>query len=199
MFVSISRCVISLITKAANKFNFVNDLIFGPREKLIILKTSLSLLYGGFVGFAICLIIFLLGAPIEAKFVWVVCIICALLCTSSIQFRCIATLMWLDFLGQAFRNIVKTFIVILVLIGPVNNILANTKEISNFFGCSAYLTYNLTKTKFDLAMKPLAIALARIDESLSSVNAKFDNFSTAVDPLFHEIEDWDIFEDATEM
>ncbi|OAD55040.1 DC-STAMP domain-containing protein 1 [Eufriesea mexicana] len=41
-----------------------------------------------------------------------------------------------------------------IIAGPLFNLVYNTKEVIRTFGCTSQLTYNLTKTRFDLMFKP---------------------------------------------
>lgn len=109
----------------------------------------------------------------------------------SLQFRCISTLFWMGLFGKAGRNILKTIIFTLVITGPIENIIVNSKDVIRVFSCSTYLVYNLTKTRFDLMVKPFTNAFSSMDEQYSTIQMKFQEVNEIVRPIFHEVEDKD--------
>ncbi|CAO1423843.1 unnamed protein product [Diamesa serratosioi] len=106
----------------------------------------------------------------------------------SSQFRCISTLVWIGIFGKAGRNILKTIIFTLVITGPIENIILNSKEVIRVFSCSSYLVYNLTKTRLDLMVKPFTNAFSSMDEQYSTIQKKFQEIDDIVMPIFHEVE-----------
>lgn len=118
-------------------------------------------------------------------------LVCGLMCSISIQFRSVFVLVWLEALGKAGRNLIKTFVIALLLAGPISNIIANTMEVVRVFECSTFLTYNLSKTKFDLAVKPLTNAFTHMETNLSAVQKIFGEIDFVVAPIIHEIEEMD--------
>lgn len=121
-------------------------------------------------------------------------LMCGLMCTISIQFRIVNILVWLEALGKAGRNLIKTLVIALLLAGPIQNIIVNTKEVVRVFECSSYLTYNLTRTKFDLAVKPLTSAFMHMENNLSAVQEIFSEIDYVVSPIIREIEEVDVFD-----
>lgn len=109
----------------------------------------------------------------------------------SLQFRCISTLLWMGLFGKAGRNILKTIIFTLVITGPIENIIVNSKDVIRVFSCSTYLVYNLTKTRFDLMVKPFTNAFFSMDEQYSTIQMKFQEIDEIVRPIFHEVENED--------
>lgn len=121
-------------------------------------------------------------------------LMCGLMCTISIQFRTVNILVWLEALGKAGRNLIKTLVIALLLAGPIANIILNTKEVVRVFECSSYLTYNLSRTKFDLAVKPFTSAFLHMETNLSAVQKIFWEIDYVVSPIIREIEGVDIFD-----
>ena len=109
----------------------------------------------------------------------------------SLQFRCITTLIWMGLFGKAGRNILKTIIFTLVITGPIENIIMNSKEVIRVFSCSTYLVYNLTKTRFDLMVKPFTNAFSSMDEQYSTIQMKFQEINEIVLPILQEVENED--------
>ena len=80
----------------------------------------------------------------------------------------------------------KALIITLVLLGPVSNIIINAKESARVLECTTYLTYNLTRTRIDLAIKPFTNAFVHLN--LSEVEKKFQEVHDVVEPVYQEIE-----------
>lgn len=73
-------------------------------------------------------------------------------------------------------------------IGPIYNITINCKEVVRVFGCSAKLTYNLTKNRFDLLTAPFRRSLQHLQHNVTHINRSFDKIKSVVRPLKEEIE-----------
>jgi E3 ubiquitin-protein ligase DCST1 len=191
MFIFVCRGLRALVLKLAYRFEFVGDLLFGQREKRKTIKIILSGVCGAVYGLLLHKFIlysfnvhlgFLASALTHALFA----LLFANLSAFSVQFRCILMLILLEGFGKAGRNILKALVIFLILTGSVSNIVSNCKEVARVFECTAFLTYNLTKTKFNLVVKPFTNALAGID--LSEVNASFQQITNVIHPIVHEIE-----------
>jgi E3 ubiquitin-protein ligase DCST1 len=191
MFILFCRGLRALVLKLADRFEFVGDLIFEQREKRKTIKIILSGVCGAVYGLLLLKFIlysfnihlsFLASALTHAFFV----LLFANLCAFSLQFRCILVLILLEGFGKAGRNILKALVIFLILTGPVSNIVSNCKEVARVFECTTYLTFNLTKTKFDLVVKPFTNAFARMD--LSEVHASFQQITNVIHPIIHEVE-----------
>jgi E3 ubiquitin-protein ligase DCST1 len=191
MIVSLLKFIKFLIKKASKHDEAAYQLLHGPREKLRALKLFLSALYGSLIGLAFYrYILFPIGIPTEARLIvaGVLCLCCALMCALSSRFRCVSVLMWLEGLGKAGRTFIKALVFALVLTGPVNNLLRNTKESVRVLECTTYLTYNLTKTRVSLAVKPFMNAFAYMDANVSDIKEKFNEIKQVIEPITHEIE-----------
>lgn len=64
-----------------------------------------------------------------------------------------------SFCGKAGREVLKTIVLAYVLAGPFTTISNNAKEVVRVFGCKTVLTYNLTKTRYELMVKPFQVKL----------------------------------------
>lgn len=191
MALFLSKIISYFVTIAASKCKLIHDLINEPHEKQKCLKIFLSPIYGGAVGFLIFSYIINQILP-TTRFSYIPAVVsivfCAVLCSISLHFRCISVLMWLEGLGMAGRSFLKAVVITLVLLGPVANIVENAKECARVFECTAHLTYNLTKTKFDLAVQPFTNAFAYMNRNLSDVKQKFHEIGDVMEPIYHEIE-----------
>jgi hypothetical protein len=56
----------------------------------------------------------------------------------------------------------RAVIVAYIVAGPIHNTLNNGREVIRVFGCSTILAYNLTKTRFDLMVRPFAEAILNL-------------------------------------
>lgn len=65
----------------------------------------------------------------------------------------------------------------------------NGKEVIRVFDCSTKLTFNLTKTRFDLMTKPFYNSLMGIKRNASQINDSFKIINTVMKPIQQEIED----------
>lgn len=65
----------------------------------------------------------------------------------------------------------------------------NGREVIRVFDCSTKLTFNLTKTRFDLMTKPFYNSLMGIKRNASQINDSFKIINTVMQPIKQEIED----------
>lgn len=191
MIVYLSKLASFFVLRVASKCKLIHDLIYESRENRKCLKILLSASYGGVVGLLI--FVFIIEPIMPAtRFSYITAAVsslfCAVLCSISLHFRCISVLMWLEGLGMAGRSFLKAVVIALVLLGPVANIVANAKECARVFECTAHLTYNLSKTRFDLAVKPFTNAFTHMNRNLGDVKQKFHEIGDVMEPIYHEIE-----------
>lgn len=180
--------LMSLI-KVAKKLNPVRELFFAESEQKVF-KFFLSFAYGIAIGVLLHSLVFPFEFSHEWKFLLTLLLFALFngFLHTVIQFHCISVLFWLDMFGKAGRSFMKPVIITLILLGPVKNIALNSKEVVRVFECTAHLTYNLTRTKFDLAIKPFTNAFAHMDDSLADVKLKFEEIRKVVEPIYEEIE-----------
>lgn len=95
-------------------------------------------------------------------------------------------------IGKEGRNFVRALCISYLVFGPIVNIANNGNEITRVFACSTRLTYNLTKTRFDLMTRPLESALASAKEDVAQVLETFNLIKSMLDPIIKEIESDDI-------
>ncbi|CAG9808186.1 unnamed protein product [Chironomus riparius] len=180
-----------LLNRACAKSKKFYEIIYGTSSSFA--KKFIAFVYGLLIGliFYYSIIRFIAFSGKYSHFaILITCLSSAFLCLFSKQFRCISILMWLSALGKAGRSLIKTIIIALVLSGPIHNIVSNTKEVTRVFECTAYLTYNLTKTKVDLAIMPFINAFVQMQSNLSAVQASFDEIEDVVFPIIQEVEDF---------
>ena len=180
--------------KFVNCIPILQNLLLASRDERNKLRKCILFIYGLFFGW-------FFGKFILAQFgfpeTWIfyVKLVSSLIVgfgkAFSLQFRCITTLIWMGLFGKAGRNILKTIIFTLVITGPIENIIMNSKEVIRVFSCSTYLVYNLTKTRFDLMVKPFTNAFSSMDEQYSTIQMKFQEINEIVLPILQEVENED--------
>jgi hypothetical protein len=79
-----------------------------------------------------------------------------------LQARCITLLAMPIFCGRAGRRVLQAVVIAYILAGPVQNLATNGREVARVFSCSVSLTYNLTKTRFELMFLPFAEAVLNL-------------------------------------
>ncbi|XP_026471869.1 E3 ubiquitin-protein ligase DCST1 [Ctenocephalides felis] len=106
----------------------------------------------------------------------------------SIQIRCICLLSFLSFCGNSGRTVLKTLVLAYVISGPIQNLATNAKEVIRVFTCSTTLTYNLTKTRFDLMTKPFHEAFMSAKADMTEVKNALRSFREVSAPIIAEVE-----------
>uniref|UniRef100_A0A182QHZ8 Dendritic cell-specific transmembrane protein-like domain-containing protein n=1 Tax=Anopheles farauti TaxID=69004 RepID=A0A182QHZ8_9DIPT len=86
------------------------------------------------------------------------------------------------------RNLLKTITITLVLLGPIENMTRNGKEVIRVLTCSAELAFNLTLTRVDLMSKPFQNALAQGRDRLPELKREFSQIVSIVEPIVREVE-----------
>ncbi|CAD7092213.1 unnamed protein product, partial [Hermetia illucens] len=111
--------------------------------------------------------------------------------TFSKRIRCVVILTCLGFWGKSGRSFLRAITYALIISGPIKNMAENGRETIRVFSCSAVLTYNLTKTRFDLMTRPFVNAIVGMKENVSTIKDSFGNLKTVVEPIVEEIEEPD--------
>ncbi|CAB0031755.1 unnamed protein product [Trichogramma brassicae] len=74
-----------------------------------------------------------------------------------------------------------------ILRWPHFNLMRNGKEVMRSFACSTQLAFSLTKTKYDLMLRPFKKAMANMQESGQQLRCSIDSVERFVQPLRNEI------------
>ena len=80
--------------------------------------------------------------------------------------RCVSLLTIPAFFGRSGRSVLKALVLGYVIAGPIFNLTFNGKEVVRSFACTTELTYNLSKTRFDLLFKPFQKVRGSDQESI---------------------------------
>lgn len=107
----------------------------------------------------------------------------------SSQIRCISFISLPIFAGESGKGVQYALILFMVIAGPLENMATNGKEVVRVFACSASLTFNLTKTRFELMFKPFTQALFGMKTEVNEVKDTLRNVKDLSVPITGEIED----------
>ncbi|XP_068987148.1 protein sneaky [Bombus flavifrons] len=109
-------------------------------------------------------------------------------CALSIQVRCISILTIPAFFGRAGRSMLRALIFGYIIAGPLFNLVYNAKEVVRTFGCTTQLTYNLTKTRFDLMFKPFQQAILAMKADANEIKDTLSSVRDLMSPIVEEVE-----------
>ncbi|KAF5307692.1 hypothetical protein FQR65_LT06747 [Abscondita terminalis] len=107
----------------------------------------------------------------------------------SIQIRCITLLSIPMFAGRAGRGVLKTLVLAYIIAGPLQNLTNNGLEVVRVFSCTTSLTFNMTKTRFELMFKPFSQALFGMKTEVNEVKDTIRSIRDVSAPIVGEIED----------
>ncbi|XP_072379507.1 protein sneaky isoform X4 [Diabrotica undecimpunctata] len=119
----------------------------------------------------------------------IICLMLAFGYAFSSQIRCITCLTFPIFGGKAGRGVLKALVIAFVISGPIENIGNNGKEVVRVFACTAALTYNMTKTRFELMFKPFTQAIFGMKADMNEVKDTLRSIKDVSAPITGEIED----------
>lgn len=102
--------------------------------------------------------------------------------------RTFTLLLFVSFCGQSGISYLRAWAFALVISGPINILLANAGEVARVFSCSTQLTYNLTKTRFDLMAKPFTNTLQDMKEDIHEIQDSFKHLQILLDDLKFAVE-----------
>ncbi|KAK0164432.1 hypothetical protein PV328_003063 [Microctonus aethiopoides] len=85
----------------------------------------------------------------------------------------------------------KALVLGYVIAGPIFNLTYNGKEVVRTFACTTHLTYNLTKTRFNLMFQPFQQALFGMNENTHDMRDTLASVKDLMSPIVEEIEGQD--------
>ncbi|KAF5272222.1 hypothetical protein FQA39_LY01304 [Lamprigera yunnana] len=161
-------------------------------DEYVTLKRSLGFLYGFLLGVAFyeLILVDLNFTQYAALFVGgIITLMLSCGIAFSSQIRCI-TLLSLPVLGgKGGRGVLKTLVLAYIISGPIQNLSNNGLEVVRVFSCTTSLTYNLTKTRFELMFKPFTQALFGLKGEYKEVKDTISSIREVSAPIVGEIED----------
>ncbi|XP_054001811.1 protein sneaky isoform X2 [Hylaeus anthracinus] len=109
-------------------------------------------------------------------------------CAASIQVRCVSLLSVVSFFGRSGRGVLRALVFGYVIAGPMFNMVINAKEVVRTFACTSQLTYNLTKTRFDLMFKPFQQAILSMKTDGEEIKDALSSVRDLMSPIVEEVE-----------
>ncbi|XP_002047477.3 protein sneaky isoform X1 [Drosophila virilis] len=109
--------------------------------------------------------------------------------------RVVTLLIFVGLLGNAGRSYLRATAFALVISGPIDNLVRNAGEVARVFACTTILTYNLTKTRFDLMAKPFTNTLQTMKDDLDEIQGNFKELQIILEDLKYGVEYTDIEDD----
>ncbi|GLV37969.1 sneaky [Carabus blaptoides fortunei] len=92
------------------------------------------------------------------------------------------------FSGRAGRRILKTLVIAYIVAGPITNLANNGKEVARVFSCTTSLTFNLTKTRFELMFKPFQQAILSMKADSNEIKDTVRSIRDLTAPITGELE-----------
>ncbi|CAH2016171.1 unnamed protein product [Acanthoscelides obtectus] len=83
----------------------------------------------------------------------------------------------------------KAVVITFIIAGPVENLGNNGKEVVRVFACTTSLTFNLTKTRFELMFKPFTQAIFGMKTGVDEIKDTVKSIKDVSAPVIGEIED----------
>ncbi|XP_003700230.1 protein sneaky [Megachile rotundata] len=109
-------------------------------------------------------------------------------CAASIQVRCVCLLTVPAFFGRSGRSMLRALVLAYIIAGPLFNLMYNAKEVMRTFACTSQLTYNLTKTRFDLMFKPFQQAIHAMKADANEIKDTLSSVRDLMSPIVEEVE-----------
>ncbi|EDV40252.2 uncharacterized protein Dana_GF24032 [Drosophila ananassae] len=113
----------------------------------------------------------------------------------SCGFRTVTLLIFVALLGRSGRTYLRAVAFAFIIAGPIDNLVANAGEVARVFECTTVLTYNLSKTRFDLMAKPFTNTLQNMSEDMEEVRKTFAELQGVLTDLKYAVEQSDIEDD----
>lgn len=178
-------------TKLKRSSHTLHNVIYS-KKKNPCLKALFSFIFGVILGIGFYYLILVdLNFAEGASFCMgvLMCLFLGIGNASSAQIRCITLLTLPTFSGKIGRGVIKAFALAFILSGPVENMSNNGKEVVRVFACTTSLTFNLTKTRFELMFKPFAEALLGMKTEVNEVKDTLRSMRDVSAPIVGEVED----------
>lgn len=77
--------------------------------------------------------------------------------------------------------------IIIHILGPIENLSSNAGEIVRIYTCSKMMTLNLTRTRFDLMTKPFQNTLRHMKDDIREVQSTFNELRDATKAIHREV------------
>lgn len=178
--------------KKLNDIKCIHNLFYSGKNEYKTPKRIVGFLYGMLLGLAFYELILVDLNFTENAAYFVTLLICLMLgfgIAFSSQIRCISLLAIPNFGGRSGRSVLKALVFAYIISGPIENLASNGKEVVRVFGCTTSLTYNLTRTRFELMFKPFKQALFGLKTEAHEIKDTIRTIRDVSAPIAGEIED----------
>ncbi|XP_030369543.1 protein sneaky [Scaptodrosophila lebanonensis] len=109
--------------------------------------------------------------------------------------RSITLLIFVALVGKSGRSYLRAIAFAFVISGPIDNLSTNAGEAARVFACTTVLTYNLTKTRFDLMAKPFTNTLQHMKGDIAEIQMTFKELEDILADLEYGVEHANIEDD----
>ncbi|XP_022909836.1 protein sneaky [Onthophagus taurus] len=190
-----STCYCPVDTRAnrlERKFRCIHKLFQSEKDEHVALKRVCGFIYGVLLGLGFYeLILVDLNFTENAAYLvgGVICLMLGFGIAFSSQIRCISLLSIPNFVGRSGRSVLKALVFAYIISGPIHNLTENGKEVVRVFGCTTSLTFNLTKTRFELMFKPFTQALFGMKTDANEIKDTLRTVKDVSAPITGELED----------
>lgn len=184
-------CCASFCGRLEESRSPIYRLLFSRKNEYKALKITFGFIYGLLLGLGFYELILVDLNFTENAALLVGGIICLMLgfgIAFSSQIRCISLLAIPSFCGKAGRGILKALVLAYIISGPISNLTNNGKEVVRVFSCTTSLTFNLTKTRFELMFKPFTQALFGMKADVAEVKDTIRSIRDVSAPIAGELE-----------
>jgi hypothetical protein len=188
MLLSIVKLIKKINKSLTKNSRFFDDLVnhegFYNRHKFI--RFFISTLFGAFMSI-ILLLVNSIAMKIDFNSIMVLLLVllCSLISGFSVNFRCILTLIGFESFSRGGRNFFRAALIIVLVVGPVNNIVVNSIELVRTFECSMNLAYEVTLTKYKLMFQPYVNAIGKLN--FNNVEGKYDLLSRKIENIVEKV------------
>ncbi|SPP76434.1 protein sneaky [Drosophila guanche] len=111
--------------------------------------------------------------------------------------RAVTLLMFVALVGKSGRSYLRAIAFAFVIAGPIDNLASNAGEVARVFACTTVLTYNLTKTRFDLMARPFTSTLQHMRGDIAEIRNTFRELEQVLGELKYAVEQESHDEDHT--
>ncbi|XP_016925093.4 protein sneaky [Drosophila suzukii] len=106
--------------------------------------------------------------------------------------RSVIMLIFVALVGRSGRTYLRAVAFAFIISGPINNLVENAGEVARVFVCTTVLTYNLSKTRFDLMAKPFTNTLKNMRGDVEEIRHTFSELHEVLGDLKYAVEHSDI-------
>ncbi|KAH8301086.1 hypothetical protein KR018_000945 [Drosophila ironensis] len=123
---------------------------------------------------------------------WIFVLVISIIYALSRAVRTVILLVFVALIGRSGRTYLRAMAFAFIIAGPIENLVANAGEVSRVFVCTTVLTYNLSKTRFDLMAKPFTNTLQNMRGDVEEIRQTFDELQDVLTDLKYAVEQSDI-------